>query len=312
MRAVAVVDGRGAPVGHRLGLAGAAVRRRAATRCRRAGARAGVAHPRRGARALARASGRAACPSSTRRGGRRCATARWSPCAAAGPAPGSGSSPTPSGAAGLARRPDDHRRAGPAAAHARPRRRPPRQHPRRHADRLGQRPRRPRRARPGDAAAPRTRSRRSWFAEPPAPERHWADVHVHVQYLGFAADHLGAARVGEMIDDGRRRPRAVCGCTALSSAPRAGRSRRQTHRARGQAPRGGQHAPIRAPRSRHPADRARVRARGQRGVGAQGLAHRPVAVARLPRPLARLHLGAALGQHLVGDVELAACARARR
>jgi hypothetical protein len=24
-------------------------------------------------------------------------------------------------------------------------------------------------------------------------------VHVHVQYLGFAADHLGAARVGEMI-----------------------------------------------------------------------------------------------------------------
>jgi hypothetical protein len=37
----------------------------------------------------------------------------------------------------------------------------------------------------------------SWFAEPPG--RDWADVHVHVQYLGFAADHLGAARVGEMI-----------------------------------------------------------------------------------------------------------------
>jgi hypothetical protein len=36
-----------------------------------------------------------------------------------------------------------------------------------------------------------------WFAEPPG--REWADVHVHVQYLGFAADHLGAARVGEMI-----------------------------------------------------------------------------------------------------------------
>ncbi len=36
-----------------------------------------------------------------------------------------------------------------------------------------------------------------WFAEPPGPD--WADVHVHVQYLGFAADHLGAARVGEMI-----------------------------------------------------------------------------------------------------------------
>jgi Phosphotransferase enzyme family len=36
-----------------------------------------------------------------------------------------------------------------------------------------------------------------WFAEPPG--RDWADVHVHVQYLGFAADHLGAPRVGEMI-----------------------------------------------------------------------------------------------------------------
>jgi len=41
------------------------------------------------------------------------------------------------------------------------------------------------------AVAPR------WFAEPPG--RDWADLHVHVQYLGFAADHLGAARVGEMI-----------------------------------------------------------------------------------------------------------------
>ena len=38
-----------------------------------------------------------------------------------------------------------------------------------------------------------------WFPEPPAAEQHWADVQVHVQYLGFAADHLGAARVGEMI-----------------------------------------------------------------------------------------------------------------
>ncbi|HEY2203757.1 MAG TPA: phosphotransferase [Pseudonocardia sp.] len=38
----------------------------------------------------------------------------------------------------------------------------------------------------------------------PAPglgalQRDWADVQVHVQYLGFAADHLGAARVAEMI-----------------------------------------------------------------------------------------------------------------
>jgi len=37
-----------------------------------------------------------------------------------------------------------------------------------------------------------------WFAEPPG--RSLADVHVHVQYLGFAADHLGAARVAEMIE----------------------------------------------------------------------------------------------------------------
>ncbi|MBA3339067.1 MAG: aminoglycoside phosphotransferase family protein [Geodermatophilaceae bacterium] len=31
-------------------------------------------------------------------------------------------------------------------------------------------------------------------------ERHWADVSVHVAYLGFAADHLGAGRVAEMIE----------------------------------------------------------------------------------------------------------------
>ncbi|GAA3243519.1 hypothetical protein GCM10017691_48490 [Pseudonocardia petroleophila] len=39
------------------------------------------------------------------------------------------------------------------------------------------------------------------FGPPPAladVERAWADVHVHVHYLGFAADHLGAARVTEM------------------------------------------------------------------------------------------------------------------
>jgi phosphotransferase family enzyme len=39
-----------------------------------------------------------------------------------------------------------------------------------------------------------------WFPEPPALEEHWAVVQVHVQYLGFAADHLGAARVGEMVE----------------------------------------------------------------------------------------------------------------
>jgi hypothetical protein len=33
---------------------------------------------------------------------------------------------------------------------------------------------------------------------PAAVERAWAEVHVHVTYMGFAADHLGAARVTEM------------------------------------------------------------------------------------------------------------------
>ncbi|WP_214369593.1 aminoglycoside phosphotransferase family protein [Pseudonocardia sp. H11422] len=32
-------------------------------------------------------------------------------------------------------------------------------------------------------------------------ERWWADVYAHVSYLGFAADHLGAARVAEMIGE---------------------------------------------------------------------------------------------------------------
>lgn len=36
-------------------------------------------------------------------------------------------------------------------------------------------------------------------ARPPVEvQRAWAEVHVHVTYLGFAADHLGAARVAEM------------------------------------------------------------------------------------------------------------------
>jgi hypothetical protein len=37
------------------------------------------------------------------------------------------------------------------------------------------------------------------YPQPAPVEQDWADVQVHVQYLGFAADHLGAARVGEMI-----------------------------------------------------------------------------------------------------------------
>ncbi|TQM43035.1 aminoglycoside phosphotransferase family protein [Pseudonocardia cypriaca] len=35
-------------------------------------------------------------------------------------------------------------------------------------------------------------------------ERLWAQVQVHVQYLGFAADHLGAARVVEMVETAAR------------------------------------------------------------------------------------------------------------
>jgi hypothetical protein len=35
-------------------------------------------------------------------------------------------------------------------------------------------------------------------------EQHWAQVQVHVQYLGFAADHLGTARVVEMVETATR------------------------------------------------------------------------------------------------------------
>jgi len=50
--------------------------------------------------------------------------------------------------------------------------------------------------------------RRTAIAQP------WAWLHVHVQYLGFAADHLGATRVAEMIDEASRahaRLRSVLG-----------------------------------------------------------------------------------------------------
>ncbi len=40
----------------------------------------------------------------------------------------------------------------------------------------------------------------SWFAVPSPVESSWADVQVNVQYLGFAADHLGPARVAEMVE----------------------------------------------------------------------------------------------------------------
>jgi hypothetical protein len=48
--------------------------------------------------------------------------------------------------------------------------------------------------------------------QPTPVEQDWADVQVHVQYLGFAADHLGAARVGEMI---------TAAAAALSRLPRS-------------------------------------------------------------------------------------------
>jgi len=44
----------------------------------------------------------------------------------------------------------------------------------------------------------------SWYPQPSPVEAAWADVQVHVQYLGFAADHLGPARVGEMTETASR------------------------------------------------------------------------------------------------------------
>lgn len=41
------------------------------------------------------------------------------------------------------------------------------------------------------------------YPEPGPLERRWAELHVHVQYLGFAADHLGPVRVGEMVATAR-------------------------------------------------------------------------------------------------------------
>ncbi|NMI01381.1 aminoglycoside phosphotransferase family protein [Pseudonocardia acidicola] len=54
-------------------------------------------------------------------------------------------------------------------------------------------------------------------------ERCWADAAVHVGYLGFAADHLGAARVAEMLDVVEQ---ALAGLgPALAAVPAAGRAR---------------------------------------------------------------------------------------
>jgi Phosphotransferase enzyme family len=43
-----------------------------------------------------------------------------------------------------------------------------------------------------------------WYPQPAPAEAAWADVQAHVQYLGFAADHLGPERVGEMIRSASR------------------------------------------------------------------------------------------------------------
>ncbi len=51
-------------------------------------------------------------------------------------------------------------------------------------------------------------------------DRAWADAHVNIQYLGFAADHRGSARVTEMIDTAARA--LVLLGAALPTPPRAG------------------------------------------------------------------------------------------
>jgi Ser/Thr protein kinase RdoA (MazF antagonist) len=56
-------------------------------------------------------------------------------------------------------------------------------------------------------------------------ERLWAQVQVHVQYLGFAADHLGVSRVVEMVEtavhalDGLGPALAAAGLSATPTSP---------------------------------------------------------------------------------------------
>ena len=89
--------GRAAAAGGRPGLAGAAVRRESAPRARRGRCPTSSGRRWRGCMRTGGVDGRAAFPSSTRRGGRRCVTARSSPSGAGWRGRGSGSSPTPSG-----------------------------------------------------------------------------------------------------------------------------------------------------------------------------------------------------------------------
>ncbi|WP_219419102.1 aminoglycoside phosphotransferase family protein [Pseudonocardia nigra] len=58
-------------------------------------------------------------------------------------------------------------------------------------------------------------------------ERLWAQVQVHVQYLGFAADHLGSARVAEMVQTAVTALDALG--PALDAARRARPERQESH-----------------------------------------------------------------------------------
>jgi aminoglycoside phosphotransferase (APT) family kinase protein len=73
------------------------------------------------------------------------------------------------------------------------------------------------------ASAPPTYTARAAPAELREVERLWAQVQVHVQYLGFAADHLGTARVVEMVDTAAR-ALAALGPALSAAAARPGRT----------------------------------------------------------------------------------------
>jgi len=269
MRAVAVVAGPPRPAGDRPGLAGAALRGRPAARGRRTRARAGVAHAGRGARALARTAARAAIP---------VVDAAWW-AAPVRPHAGRGT-----------RRPGAHR--GPRVRRRRarlvrvgaPTRRSPPRWPGCRArwytatptaatssatrSSTGATPRvAPRGSRPWRRCGAQGAVPPPWFAE--SPGRDWADVHVHVQYLGFAADHLGAAPGRRDDRDGRRRPRPAA-VIASSRAPittglrcaaadhdRPSVRRRADHDVRAPARRSPPACGRAVRRSGHPADRPR-------------------------------------------------------
>ena len=167
------------------------------------------------------ADGRAACPSSTRRGGRRCATARWSPSAAVWRARGNAEfadaerallawRAEPAITDALARMPrtlvhgDAHR--GNVLGDA--------------PHRLGQRPRRPRRPRPGDAARA-GRNAATVVPRASRPERRLGR-RARPRPVPRLRRRPPRRRPGRRDDrDGRRRPLSVVCCSAPS--PRARR-----------------------------------------------------------------------------------------